>query len=166
MANTYNCRDCAASFSILSQLKRHQQIHTSVGKGETCKYCAKWFPTKSALARHERLHTGDKPFKCEVCDRGFTQKEILKRHMVIHSGQKPFECYICLKQYSQAELLKQHISRKHSDSDVSLPHKCPLCPKVSYKLYSILIHCNPYFINFILFLFFSFLGIFLFEWIE
>uniref|UniRef100_A0A1Q3F738 C2H2-type domain-containing protein n=1 Tax=Culex tarsalis TaxID=7177 RepID=A0A1Q3F738_CULTA len=103
----YQCGYCENSYSLLSTLRRHENIHT--GKIQyVCKVCGKIFNKSSCLLQHERTHSQTTPFKCEICGRGFKETIRLIEHRRIHSGERPFTCQVCFKSFRIKPLLKEH----------------------------------------------------------
>ncbi|XP_038104640.1 zinc finger protein 271 [Culex quinquefasciatus] len=103
----YQCSFCENSYSLLSTLRRHENIHT--GKIQyVCKVCGKIFNKSSCLLQHERTHSQNTPFKCETCGRGFKETIRLIEHRRIHSGERPFTCQVCFKSFRIKPLLKEH----------------------------------------------------------
>ncbi|XP_055631716.1 zinc finger protein 345-like [Toxorhynchites rutilus septentrionalis] len=124
----YECGYCGNSYSLLSTLRRHENIHT--GKVQyICKVCGKIFSKSSCLLQHERTHSRNAPYKCEICGRGFKETIRLIEHRRIHSGERPFTCEICFKSFRIKPLLKEH-SLQCTAPDISMESKCRFCPKV------------------------------------
>lgn len=103
----YECGYCKNSYSLLSTLRRHENIHT--GRVQyVCKTCGKIFSKSSCLLQHERTHSNSTPYKCEICFRGFKETIRLIEHRRIHSGERPFTCQVCFKSFRIKPLLKEH----------------------------------------------------------
>lgn len=49
-----------------------------------CGYCDQSFSQISNLKRHEKVHTGERPYTCELCNRGFSTYSNLKQHEQVH----------------------------------------------------------------------------------
>ncbi|XP_052901740.1 zinc finger protein 135-like [Anopheles moucheti] len=103
----YECSFCNKSYSLLSTLRRHENIHTE-NRQFLCKICGKMFKKKSCLSQHERSHLDNIPYKCGDCGKGFKETIHLIVHRRIHTGEKPFQCDHCMKQFRLKSLLKEH----------------------------------------------------------
>ncbi|XP_001654124.2 zinc finger protein 678 [Aedes aegypti] len=124
----YVCGYCGNSYSLLSTLRRHENIHT--GKIQyVCKICGKIFNKSSCLLQHERTHSQDAPYKCEICNRGFKETIRLIEHRRIHSGERPFNCPNCFKSFRIKPLLKEHILLCTAP-DICLECECRFCSNV------------------------------------
>lgn len=124
----YECGYCGNSYSLLSTLRRHENIHT--GKVQyICKICGKIFNKSSCLLQHERTHSQDAPYKCEICNRGFKETIRLIEHRRIHSGERPFTCTNCFKSFRIKPLLKEHILQCTAP-DISIECNCRFCTSV------------------------------------
>ncbi|XP_058448950.1 zinc finger protein 678-like [Malaya genurostris] len=124
----YECAYCGNSYSLLSTLRRHENIHT--GKIQyVCKVCGKIFNKSSCLLQHEKTHLQNAPYKCEICGRGFKETIRLIEHRRIHSGERPFTCEICFKSFRIKPLLREH-SLQCTPPDTSIECKCRFCESV------------------------------------
>ncbi|XDV28846.1 hypothetical protein PO909_032047 [Leuciscus waleckii] len=116
----YPCQFCDKSFSRLSYLKRHEQIHSDKLPFK-CTFCSRLFKHKRSRDRHVKLHTGDKKYSCQECEAAFSRSDHLKIHLKTHSSSKPFKCSICKRGFSSTSSLqkKDQGKRDGSSSDVA-----------------------------------------------
>ncbi|XP_069511469.1 zinc finger protein 398-like isoform X2 [Ambystoma mexicanum] len=93
----------------------------AVKGGYSCRGCGKSFSAMSNLIRHERIHTGERPYQCAVCGKSFNQKEALLRHQRMHTGERPYHCTICGKRFNQKHHLIAH-QKTHAKTDPKSQH--------------------------------------------
>ncbi|XP_053667795.1 zinc finger protein 420-like [Anopheles marshallii] len=104
----FQCQSCDRSYTLLSTLRRHQNVHTLENKFE-CKYCGKVFSKSSSLTMHEkRNHDENSPYRCDVCCKQFKETSKLIDHRRTHSEEKPFICEVCGKCFRIRQVLKEH----------------------------------------------------------
>ncbi|XP_024858057.1 zinc finger protein 423 isoform X2 [Kryptolebias marmoratus] len=104
----YPCQFCDKSFSRLSYLKRHEQIHSDKLPFR-CTFCSRLFKHKRSRDRHVKLHTGDKKYSCQECEAAFSRSDHLKIHLKTHSSSKPFKCSVCKRGFSSTSSLQSHM---------------------------------------------------------
>lgn len=93
---TYSCDQCDKSFFSISELKLHQQRHSSK-KEFKCEECNKAFSVKGNLRIHMRTHAKEKLYKCDICENTFSHPYSLVSHRRIHTNDFPFKCPECDK---------------------------------------------------------------------
>ncbi|XP_078066980.1 zinc finger protein 423 isoform X3 [Mustelus asterias] len=112
----YPCQFCDKSFSRLSYLKRHEQIHSDKLPFK-CTFCSRLFKHKRSRDRHIKLHTGDKKYHCHECEAAFSRSDHLKIHLKTHSSSKPFKCTICKRGFSSTSSLQSHMQAHKKNKD-------------------------------------------------
>jgi len=118
------CDQCGRRFRTRGILRVHERQHTGV-MPFSCAYCGRRFAQLSNKLKHEIIHTGAFPLRCEQCDRGFTDTSALRRHELYHSGVRPHACDVCGRAFALKNSLKSHVLI-HSKVR---QHVCPVCQK-------------------------------------
>lgn len=128
------CQVCNRTFSNLSALKAHKQLHLIDRKREyVCEICGKGYYNKNCLKEHSVSHQDERPFQCQICSLSFRSHLHLRRHVSVHESVKPFSCEKCGKCFRLQKSLTSH-SIVHTDQ---LPHVCNFCNK-AFKFKTIL----------------------------
>ncbi|XP_011261200.1 zinc finger protein 341-like [Camponotus floridanus] len=123
----YRCHVCGEVFSTLSDLGRHQYVH-SVQKQKTtekyycCSICKSSFSNLEALQHHQETTTHD--YACLHCGKSFLIERFLRRHLKTHSASARFACEDCGKAFKTEQYLANH-KLIHSEET---PFTCPHCP--------------------------------------
>ncbi|XP_032401989.1 zinc finger protein 3 homolog [Xiphophorus hellerii] len=82
----YSCQTCRKRFTRHRCFLHHTKSDCPL----VCKTCGKRFSHLSQLKRHESIHSGVKPFPCSVCGKGLSRRDHLVRHMKVHAKSNPF----------------------------------------------------------------------------
>uniref|UniRef100_A0A3Q2W842 Zinc finger protein 423 n=1 Tax=Haplochromis burtoni TaxID=8153 RepID=A0A3Q2W842_HAPBU len=149
----YPCQFCDKSFSRLSYLKRHEQIHSDKLPFK-CTFCSRLFKHKRSRDRHVKLHTGDKKYSCQECEAAFSRSDHLKIHLKTHSSSKPFKCSVCKRGFSSTSSLQSHMQRDggkkgetFSQTDELEKHVLTRHPQLSDRADLQCIHCPEIFLD-------------------
>uniref|UniRef100_A0A3Q3VWE4 Zinc finger protein 423 n=1 Tax=Mola mola TaxID=94237 RepID=A0A3Q3VWE4_MOLML len=149
----YPCQFCDKSFSRLSYLKRHEQIHSDKLPFK-CTFCSRLFKHKRSRDRHVKLHTGDKKYSCQECEAAFSRSDHLKIHLKTHSSSKPFKCSVCKRGFSSTSSLQSHMQRDGgkkgetlSQTDELEKHVVTRHPQLSDRADLQCIHCPEIFLD-------------------
>ncbi len=103
-----NCDVCGKSFSKLSFLLRHIEIHQN--EKHTCGKCFKVFKTKQYLEKHVKTHEEKIAlFLCDKCDNHFFTKLGLEKHVMSKHEVYTFVCNYCNKKFSRSNFLNNHV---------------------------------------------------------
>lgn len=79
--------------------KSHMRLHTT-SKSYICKICNRSFLNNDDLKRHNQIYTSITTLKFDECSKQFIQYFFLKEHMRIHIGEKPHIVVICQDTYT------------------------------------------------------------------
>lgn len=106
----YECDVCGQCFNVLSNMRRHRNLHSGAVGPHTCSDCGRAFHQKSHLRSHMRTHTGERPFQCSQCNERFTEIGSAKKHeRMMHAGEYPHYCPHCSKGLANTYKLKKHV---------------------------------------------------------
>uniref|UniRef100_A0ABM5G551 Zinc finger and BTB domain-containing protein 46 isoform X1 n=1 Tax=Pogona vitticeps TaxID=103695 RepID=A0ABM5G551_9SAUR len=77
----FQCRKCPASFTLKSNMDRHEKTIHFNRKKIQCPHCLKLFRDKTDLKRHlMSVHSGERLFVCLFCGKGFGTQKNLTTH--------------------------------------------------------------------------------------
>ena len=136
----HECTQCQKSYSTLSGLMKHQQLHCNSLSAQqqkkpfTCKYCGKVYISLGALKMHIRTHT--LPCKCKMCGKAFSRPWLLQGHIRTHTGEKPYQCPSCKRAFADRSNLRAHL-QTHSKVK---KYSCTRCPRSFSRMSLLLKH--------------------------
>ena len=78
LAKPFRCHKCSREFNQLSNLRRHERIHSEVTR-YTCQFCDKAFKYINSWRYHEGIHKGEL-LKCEKCGAARRSRAGILRH--------------------------------------------------------------------------------------
>jgi Zinc finger, C2H2 type len=82
-SNQYQCKQCPSSFLIKLDLIDHERhAHCPKDSYVSCEQCERTFSSLSNLQAHKEIHTEARvpPHKCNLCDAAYFHRSALKRH--------------------------------------------------------------------------------------
>ena len=82
----YNCEQCGADFSKLSDLMKHRRL-LGHKDSHVCHVCHKSFNRKDNLNRHLLRHADTNQYNCQECGKVFARPDNLQRHMISKHNQ-------------------------------------------------------------------------------
>lgn len=88
----FQCSQCPASFTLKSNMDRHEKTVHFNCKKMRCPNCAKLFRDKTDLKRHlTSVHSNEPAFVCLFCGKGFgTQRNLANHGKVCYLGGLSF----------------------------------------------------------------------------
>ncbi|XP_038606131.1 zinc finger and BTB domain-containing protein 46 isoform X1 [Tachyglossus aculeatus] len=94
----FQCSKCPASFTLKSNMDRHEKTIHCNHKKMQCPHCFKLFRDKTDLNRHLlSVHSSERSFMCLFCGKGFGTQKNLSTHVKV--------CYMGTSQPVEDELL-------------------------------------------------------------
>ncbi|XP_028926266.1 zinc finger and BTB domain-containing protein 46 isoform X1 [Ornithorhynchus anatinus] len=94
----FRCSKCPASFTLKSNMDRHEKTIHCNHKKMQCPHCLKLFRDKTDLNRHlMSVHSSERSFMCLFCGKGFGTQKNLTTHIKV--------CYMGTSQPVEDELL-------------------------------------------------------------
>ncbi|KAL1485258.1 hypothetical protein MTO96_032072 [Rhipicephalus appendiculatus] len=137
-ARSHECATCGQRFNNLSNLLRHEKLHSSDSRPHVCPHCGKCYARKDYLNVHLATHKEERQYKCGKCERAFSDRRNLKRHHdVVHEKMYPFKCPDCGKG-SQAARLGQDLGV------VPTPFLCDRCEKAFARRFDMVAHLRTH----------------------
>ncbi|XP_010866499.1 zinc finger protein 184-like [Esox lucius] len=112
------CWDCGKIFYRKRKLRHHQRLIHTGEKPYCCSQCDRTFSLRTNLTKHQRIHSGEKPYGCKLCGKHFRVNGKLKVHMRFHTGEKPFGCTLCGKRYRSMKNFKIHMTTTHPHANL------------------------------------------------
>ncbi|XP_008108444.1 zinc finger and BTB domain-containing protein 46 isoform X1 [Anolis carolinensis] len=106
----FRCSKCPASFTLKSNMDRHEKTIHFNRKKMQCPHCFKLFRDKTDLNRHlMSVHSSERLFMCLFCGKGFGTQKNCTSHMKV--------CYLTSTQPIPEELLNSINQSQESDDD-------------------------------------------------
>uniref|UniRef100_A0A8D0HSW4 Zinc finger and BTB domain containing 46 n=1 Tax=Sphenodon punctatus TaxID=8508 RepID=A0A8D0HSW4_SPHPU len=106
----FQCPKCPASFTLKSNMDRHEKTIHCNRKKMQCLNCFKLFRDKTDLNRHlMSVHSNERSFVCLLCGKGFGTQKNLTTHMKV--------CYVGSTQPMAEEFLDSIDQNQESDDD-------------------------------------------------
>ncbi|KAL1469257.1 hypothetical protein MTO96_004966 [Rhipicephalus appendiculatus] len=114
-ARSHECATCGQRFNNLSNLLRHEKLHSSDSRPHVCPHCGKCYARKDYLNVHLATHKEERQYKCGKCERAFSDRRNLKRHHdVVHEKMYPFKCPDCGKGFASRRDGQRHVRTHHA----------------------------------------------------
>ncbi|KAL8179711.1 UNVERIFIED_CONTAM: hypothetical protein K2H54_071601 [Gekko kuhli] len=106
----FQCPKCPASFTLKSNMDRHEKTIHFNRKKMQCPHCLKLFRDKTDLNRHlVSVHSRERSFACLFCGKGFGTQKNLATHMKV--------CYLGSAQPVAEELLNDLDQDQESEEE-------------------------------------------------
>ena len=108
------------------------QIHTREKHNRyVCRFCYNTFSVLSNKKRHEQLHLGAKHHKCSMCSKTFARSTDLRHHMTKHGvtdAEHTVPCTLCTRTYVSVQNLRWHLYKVHQETEATFA--CTICEKL------------------------------------
>lgn len=106
----FQCPKCPASFTLKSNMDRHEKTIHFNWKKMQCPRCLKLFRDKTDLNRHlMSVHSNERLFMCVFCGKGFGTQKNLNTHVKV--------CYLGSTQPVAEEQLSSSEQNQESDDE-------------------------------------------------
>ena len=108
------CPLCPYQARFAAWLRKHTTtVHERNHRPFVCDVCQASFTSLSNLNHHRQIH-GARQFACTMCDFTCTLKRVLDVHVRIHSDERPFKCDLCEYRTKRKSDLPIHCKCMHS----------------------------------------------------
>ena len=111
-AKAFGCPKCDKTYTILSSLRFHENIHNGI-KPYKCDHCDSSFLHRSSLKYHVKADHKEPMniVQCQHCDKVFRTLSQWKEHQSAHGKQSSYQCDVCQRSFSRLQSLKEHKAR-------------------------------------------------------
>uniref|UniRef100_A0A8C1VKG3 C2H2-type domain-containing protein n=1 Tax=Cyprinus carpio TaxID=7962 RepID=A0A8C1VKG3_CYPCA len=134
----HKCQQCTKYFIYLSDLVKHQEIHTQAGTQE-CPQCGQVFDDSAQLVSHRSTSCNSRVFKCIKCTAHFRSIRTLYRHNRVHKEKTTHKCPECGRLFTSLSRLVGH-RRTHRTPTVKRNYTCKQCNETFGSYRASLIH--------------------------
>lgn len=142
--DVFACPLCGKTFSQLSYLRIHEDMHMDGKQKFYCKFCNKAFFHSTALQAHLPVHGNVLPrFKCPYCDKVYLSGSSRNHHVRFVHFPTVHKCPQCGAEYTRKYVLNRHIANVHLGLARKRPDEklnCTQCGRTVYGHAKMKIH--------------------------